>query len=90
MNSLKTLNKYLHKIFCSVCLPLIQITDLEENAQSQMRLETICIIVLVLITLWIYYFCSILLFAHYLGLFKLIMVAVILYSSMRNVHLLFW
>lgn len=67
MNSLETLNKCLHKIFCSVCLPLIQITDLEENAQSQMRIENICIIVLVLITLWIYYFCSILLFAHYLG-----------------------
>lgn len=70
MNSLKTLSKYLQKIFCSVCLPLIQTTDLEGNAPSQMGLETISIIVLVL-TLWIYYFQSILLlFAQqYLGLF---------------------
>lgn len=56
-----------------------------------MGLETIHIIVLVLITLWIYYFQSILLlFVHYLGLFELIMVAIILYSYTRNVHLLFW
>jgi len=89
VNSLKTLNKHLHKIFCSICLPLIQTTDLEGNAPSQLGLETIYIIVLVLITLWIYYFQSILLFAHYLGLFELVMVA-ILYSYMRNAHLLFW
>lgn len=90
MNSLKTLNKRLHKIFGSICLPHIRTTDLEGNAPSQTGLETIYIIVLVLITLWIYYFQSILLlFAHYLGLFELIMVAIILYSCMRNAHLLF-
>lgn len=89
MNSLETLNKHLHKIFCSIYLPLSQTTDIEGNAPSQIGFESIYTIVLVLITLWIYYFLSILLlFVHYLRLFEFIMVA-ILYSYVRNAHLLF-
>lgn len=90
MNSLKALNKRLHKIFCSICLSLIQTADLAEKAPSQKGLETIYIIVLLLIT-WIYYFQSVLLFfVHYLWLFKFIMVAIILQSYMKKVHILFW